>query len=98
MPTDKPRTMITFTDKELHEKVNTYRFEHRYKSQNEAIMVLIDKGIESLLGETHASQAHELSPEEKRMLIAYRNAEDSAKRYALQMLENNPIKEKANLA
>lgn len=37
MPTDKPRTMITFKDKELHERVEAYRFEKRFKSQNDAI-------------------------------------------------------------
>lgn len=98
MPTDKPRTMITFRDEELRQRVETYRFEHRFKSQNDALMSLIDKGIEQLAGETHAEPTIVLSDEDKRVLKAYHSADESAKYYAIQMLENNPADKKENRA
>ena len=98
MPTTKPRTMITFNDKELFERVNSYRFEHRFKSQNEALMDLLDKGIESLLDETQAGPTIELNNEEMRVITAYRSADDGAKHYALQMLESNPRQLEKNRA
>lgn len=97
MPTTKPRTMITFSDEELREKVDTYRFEHRFKSQNDAIMALIDKGIEVLMSETPAELTEVLSTEDKRVLKAYHAALPVIQSAALQMLENNPVS-KSNLA
>lgn len=98
MPTDKPRTMITFKDKELHERVEAYRFEKRFKSQNDAIMFLINKGIEQLTGETPADTVDVLSDEDRYVLRAYHAADETAKTYALEMLLSHPAKEKANLA
>ena len=43
IPTNKPRAMITFNDKELYKAVDEYRFTHRFRSQNEAVMDLINK-------------------------------------------------------
>lgn len=98
MPTDKPRTMITFKDKELHERVETYRFEQHFKSQNDAIMFLINKGIEQLTGETPADTVDVLSDEDRRVLNAYHAALPVIQSAALQMLESNPSEKKANLA
>ena len=98
MPTQKPRTMITFNDEELCERVNEFRFEGRYKSQNDAIMALIDKGIEVLTGEIVQKPKEELSKEDKRVLKAYHAADEWARYFALQMLENNPAEKKANRA
>lgn len=95
MPTNKPRMMITFNDKELHDRVETYRFENRFKSQNDALMALLDKGIEIMMGENPSKPKEEISHEEKRVLRAYRNADPNAQRFALQLLENNPIEKKA---
>lgn len=92
MPTQKPRTMITFNDEELYKAVDEYRFEHRFRSQNEALMALINKGIEVLTGETRTDiePAVKLSAEDQRVLSAYHAADASARHYALQLLENNP--------
>ena len=98
MPTQKPRTMITFNDKELYERVNTFRFEGRYKSQNDALMVLIDKGIKALTGEVLTIPKEEVSPEDKRVLTAYHAADPQAQIYALEMLENHPASKKKNRA
>ena len=98
MPTNKPRAMITFNDEELYKAVDEYRFAHRFRSQNEAVMDLINKGIEKLMGETPIEPAEKLTDEDKRVLTAYHSADDSAKFFALQMLENNPTEKKKNLA
>ena len=98
MPTNKPRTMITFNDEELREKVDAYRFEHRFKSQNDALMSLINKGIEQFTGETPTEPTHVLSPEEKRLLRAYHAALPVIQSAALQMLESNPAAEKEKYA
>ena len=98
MPTNKPRAMITFNDEELYKAVDEYRFTHRFRSQNEAVMDLINKGIEKLIGETPIEPAEKLTDEDRRVLTAYHSADDSAKFFALQILENNPAEKKKNLA
>lgn len=98
MPTNKPRAMITFNDEELYKAVDEYRFAHRFRSQNEAVMDLINKGIEVLMGETPVEPAEKLTDEDRRVLNAYHAADDGAKHYALQMLESNPAVRKKNRA
>ena len=34
MPTIKPRCTITFEDEALRDRIDTFRFENRYRSQN----------------------------------------------------------------
>ena len=99
MPTIKPRCTITFDDEELRDKIDTFRFENRYRSQNDAIMALINKGIEVLTGEVVAKpKVEEISKEDRRVLNAYHEADDSAKFFALQILESNPVEKKKNRA
>ena len=98
MPTDKPRTMITFKDKELHERVEAYRFEKRFKSQNDAIMFLLNKGIEQLTGEIPADTVDILSDEDRYVLRAYHAADERAQQDALNTLLSHPVDKKVNLA
>ena len=98
MPTQKPRTMITFNDEGLYKAVDEYRFEHRFRSQNEALMDLLNKGIEALTGEAPTKPKDEISSEDKRILKIFHDAEPTAQMYALQMLENNPAIKKKNRA
>lgn len=47
MPTDKPR--ITFTvDEDLFDKITDYKYSHRMKNQSQAILSLIEKGMNAL--------------------------------------------------
>lgn len=47
MPTDKPR--ITFTvDEDLFDKITDYKYSHRMKNQSQAILSLIEKGMDAL--------------------------------------------------
>lgn len=98
MPTNKPRAMITFNDETLYKAVDEYRFEHRFRSQNEAVMALINKGIEALMGETHIEPAEKLSDEDRRVLNAYHAAEPVYQGIALEILENHQAKREKNRA
>ena len=94
MPTTKPRLMITFNDEKLYELVTEYRFENRFKSQNDAIMDLIDKGIEVICNRSHNQPIERLSEDDRRVIKAYHKAGVDARYFALQMLENNPAGKK----
>lgn len=50
MPTDKPR--VTFAiDKEKLSKLESYRYNNKIKNQTQAILSLIDKGLDALAAE-----------------------------------------------
>lgn len=98
MPTNKPRAMITFNDEELYKAVDEYRFAHRFRSQNEAVMDLINKGIEVIMGETPVEPAEKMSDEDRRVLNAYHAAEPIYQEIALEILENHQAEAKKNRA
>ena len=98
MPTKKPRAMITFNDKELYKAVDEYRFTHRFRSQNEAVMDLINKGIEKLIGETLVEPSDKLSDKDRQVLDAYHAADPVYQGIALEILENHQAEKKKNRA
>lgn len=98
MPTKKPRTMITFNDEALYKAVDEYRFKYRFRSQNEAVMDLINKGIEKLLGETPVEPAEKLTDEDRHVLNAYHVADPVYQGIALEILENHRAKEEKSRA
>lgn len=75
MPTENPR--ITFTvSEELKEQINEFQFSNRIKNQSQAILALIDKGMnkinESGHDDTHdLDQPRNLSPEAYRLARIY---------------------------
>lgn len=67
MPTEKPR--VTFTvSKEMLDEIERYRFENRSKNQSQAILSLIERGLESYENEnspaTSIDEARELTKQE----------------------------------
>lgn len=90
--------MITFNDEELYKAVDEYRFAHRFRSQNEAVMDLINRGIEVLMGETPIESNEKLSDEDRRVLNAYHAAEPVYQGIALEILENHQAEKKKNRA
>ena len=60
MPTDKPRFTITL-EQDLVTKIDNYKYSHRMKNQNQAVISLIEKGFDSLAAdrETKNSPAPE---------------------------------------
>lgn len=49
MPTEKPRVTFTISKEQLAE-LESYRFEHRYKNQTQAVLSLLEKGLADLEG------------------------------------------------
>nr|DAU38990.1 MAG TPA: nickel responsive regulator [Herelleviridae sp.] len=47
MPTDKPRFTITMDD-DLLQRIDEFKFSNRYKNQTQAVIALIEKGIDTL--------------------------------------------------
>ena len=47
MPTNKPRFTITMDDS-LYDRIENFKFTHRYKNQTQAVLALIEKGLEIL--------------------------------------------------
>ena len=55
MPTDKPR--ITFTlDEATLKAIDDYKFKHRIKNQSQAILSLIDIGLEAITNEANEKE------------------------------------------
>lgn len=89
MPTDNPR--ITFTlSEEMRERIDEFRFDNRIRNQTQAIVALLNRGLDVLNATPNA--APELSPEDMRVLAAYHAAEPTVRKLALEMLENHPAK------
>jgi hypothetical protein len=98
MPTLNPRITFTVTE-ETMKAIDEYRFSHRLRNQTQAILSLIDLGFKVLDGnEPIIEPSEKLTDEDRRVLTAYHEADDSAKFFALQMLENNPAEKKKTRA
>lgn len=94
MPTENPR--ITFTlSREMLCRIDEYRFDNRIKSQTQAIVSLIEKGLDVLNGSNYSV---EINNKERRLLAAYHDADERAQADALDMLLKYPKKESANHA
>lgn len=76
MPTDKPRFTITVDD-DLFDQITEYRFSNRMKSQTQAVLSLIDKGLAVLSGD----YAKDLSSsEEENHIKKYRTLDEYGKK------------------
>lgn len=69
MPTEKPRVTITMSKKEL-EIIENFRFKNRIKNQTQAILFLINRGLQTITSEGTLERSLEASPqlEEARQL------------------------------
>lgn len=73
MATTLPRTTITLTQ-ELMEQVDNYRFDRRIRTQSQAVVQLIERGLEVLAAQSDALSdgAALLSKDEAELLTLYR--------------------------
>lgn len=92
MPTEKPRFTVTFPD-ELMQQIDEYRFSHRCRSQTQAIIELIDRGIDVLAAENtdgeneiQPADIGELSEEEERFIKGFAELTPSNRRILLGIL------------
>lgn len=87
VPTENPR--ITFAvDKYTLDKITEYRFEHRLKNQTQAVLTLIEKGLNSLNSTENKSILEEtiLTDDELSLLENYRKLSREGKQYILQTM------------
>lgn len=77
MPTEKPR--ITFTvDEEMHNKITDYKYSHRIKNQSQAILSLLEQGLDKL--ENANSEILDIEDiEEHPLLYKYSKLDDHGK-------------------
>ena len=74
MPTDKPRFTIT-VDPALMQEIEDYRYNHRIKSQTQAVISLMQRGLQEIM-ETEFSQpqqpVEQYSADEQQLIDDYR--------------------------
>lgn len=91
MPTEKPR--ITFTlDEDTLKAIDDYKFKNRIKNQSQAILSLIEIGMDSLMKEikqkekapeSYVSETAYATPEERELLSLYNQMNDDGKKLLL---------------
>lgn len=97
MPTKNPR--VTFmVSEDMLQKIEDYKYDHRMKNQTQAILSLINRGIEVLTGDELAKPRIELSEDDKRLIALYHTADPIYKSIVIELLENHPAAKKANRA
>lgn len=90
MPTENPRVTFTLSE-DLLKRIDDYRYEQRMRSQTQAIVSLIYKGIEAL-NIVPVTDAPTLTRKENELLSAYRAADERAQADALDMLWRHPAR------
>lgn len=58
MATDKPRYTVS-VDPELFQKIEDFRFEHRFQTRSEATVELIRLGLDALKNEKNKSSSND---------------------------------------
>lgn len=88
MPTSKPRFTITM-DESLFQQIEEFRFNHRYKNQTQAVLALIEKGIDDLLQQSNICEERDpdiLTPYERQLVEDYRSINEQGQEYVRQSL------------
>lgn len=62
MPTKKPRVTFTLDEKQL-DRIDKYRFEYKLKNQTQAILSLIEHGLDALSNNNNEPEFHKLEIE-----------------------------------
>lgn len=91
MPTTNPRITIMVSD-DLLKKIDEYRFSHRKKNQTQAIVELINIGLEVISGR-EVPQEQKFTEEELHLVDLYRSTLDIFRSTTMAMLEES-LKEK----
>ncbi len=78
MPTKKPRVTFTLDEKRL-DKIDKYRFEYKLKNQTQAILSLIEKGLDTLSTDSKVTEP-DFSKEDVGWLNKYKNLDHFGKK------------------
>lgn len=95
MPTDKPRISFAVPD-DLHERIDAFRFDHRVKNLSQAVITLLERGLNTLDAESTAeneklADVGELSENQKRFLWMYRQLGDDGVQLIDSCLKLSPV-------
>lgn len=96
MPTLNPRITFTVSD-ELMDKIDEYRFQHRMKNQTQAIVSLLNLGLEAL-SDKPVEQLPKFTEDEVQLISEYRAAIPMAQDMARTTLRNYPAKQEKSRA
>lgn len=55
MPTNNPRFTITIPT-DMYDEIEQYRFDQKFKSQNSALIALVEEGLRALAAEEHQNE------------------------------------------
>ena len=91
MPTNNPRVSFALSV-DLLKQIDEFRYSNRIKNQTQAIITLINRGLELLNG------AQGLPPADARLLATYHAADKTYQTVALELLESHPAAKKENRA
>lgn len=93
MPTKKPRVTFTLDETQL-KKIDEYRFNYRLKNQTQAILSLIENGLE-LLSSDNSKKKAEFSKAEIDHIKKFRDLDDHGKDIVSTVLEKEHIRFKS---
>lgn len=84
MPTEKSRISFAVPD-DLHERIDAFRYDHRVKNLSQAVIALLERGletieIESTMQKEKPAEIGELSGNEERFLWLYRQLDEEGRR------------------
>ena len=88
MPTDKPRFTIT-VDPELMQQIEDFRYNHRIKNQTQAVIALMELGLEEILKEVSIDkpvQSNPYSSDEQQLIDDYRSLNAQGQEYIRQTM------------
>lgn len=80
MPTKNPRFTITLSN-DLYDKMEDYRFTHRLKSQNQAVLELLEKGIKTMEKEPPPAPKGPREKQEERFMELYASLSDERRAF-----------------
>ena len=66
MPTNNPRFTVTIPT-DMYDEIEQYRFDHKYKSQNSALIALVEEGLRALEAESLQNEEKAPAQEEQEL-------------------------------
>ena len=68
MPTNNPRFTITIPP-DMYDEIEQYRFDQKFKSQNSALIALVEEGLRALASEEHQNEEKAPAQNEQELSI-----------------------------
>ena len=68
MPTNNPRFTVTIPT-DMYDEIERYRFDQKFKSQNSALIALVEEGLRALESETFQSEEKAPAQNERELTV-----------------------------